>query len=478
MVGRKEEIGILKQLLTSKKAELLSITGRRRIGKTYLVRSVYAEEMVFELEGVQNKSKASQLQNFAFRLQLAKGETNELAIPKDWMTAFHRLIMYLESVLDPAKKSVVFIDELPWLATHKSDFLTGFGYFWNSYASKKNLVVVICGSATSWIIRRVINDKGGLHNRVTKSITLSPFTLAETEAFIHYNDLNFTRYQIANIYMVMGGVAHYLNQLQAGLSAVQNINEICFAKNGFLRHEFENLFSSLFKSPEDYQEIITTLSQKWLGMTRKELLDKGGFRNGGSITRKLEELELSGFIMPYYPLNNRKRDTVYRLTDNYCLFYLKFIRDTRPVGQDHWLTISQTQSWKSWSGYAFENICLQHTPQIKQALRISGVSVGQYSYLVKGTDSEEGVQIDLLLDRADNVISVCEVKFYNDEVELTKEYAAKLRRKLSIFAKRANTKKQVQLVLISPYGLHANKRSLGFVDASIDLDDLFKSINS
>lgn len=478
MVGRIEETAILKQLLASKKAELLSITGRRRVGKTYLVRNVYASEIVFELEGVQNRSKATQLQNFAFRLQLAKGEVDELDIPKDWMTAFHRLTMYLDAMLDPTKKSVVFIDELPWLATHKSDFLTGFGYFWNSYASKKNLVVVICGSATSWIIRRVINDKGGLHNRVTRSITLAPFTLAETEAFIQHNNLNFTRYQIATLYMVMGGVAHYLNQLQAGRSAVQNINEICFGRNGFLRREFSNLFSSLFKSPEDYQKIITLLSQKWLGMTRKELLEAGGFINGGAITRKLEELELSGFITPCYPLNNRKRDTIYRLTDNYCLFYLKFIRATTPVGQDHWLALSQTQSWKSWSGYAFENICLQHTEQIKQALRIGGISVGQYSYLARGNEEEEGVQIDLVLDRADNVISVCEVKFYNDEIELTKEYAAKLRRKMSTFTKRSKSRKQLQLVIISPYGIRPNKHSLGFVDASIDLDDLFKAINS
>lgn len=476
MIGRVEETTILQQLLKSDRAELLSVTGRRRVGKTFLVRNVYANKIVFELEGVKNRSRLSQLQNFAFRLQLATGAEEELPIPPDWMTAFHRLTIYLETVLDSSEKKVVFIDELPWLATHKSDFLTGFGYFWNSYASRKNLVVVICGSATSWIIRRVINDKGGLHNRVTRSITLYPFTLAETEAFVHSRHLNLTRYQIATIYMVMGGVAHYLNQLKAELSAVQNINEICFGKHGFLRREFGNLFSSLFKSPEDYEKIITLLSGKWLGMTRKELVERGQFVNGGAITRKLEELELSGFITPYYPLNNKIRDTVYRLTDNYCLFYLKFIRNTTPVGQDHWNTISQTQAWKSWSGYAFENICLQHTTQLKRALQIGGISAGQYSYLAKGDEEQEGVQIDLLLDRADNVISMCEVKFYQDEFEVTKDYASKLRRKRSIFQLRTRTKKQIQLVLITPYGLRLNKHSLGFIDNSIDLDDLFQPL--
>jgi len=275
--------------------------------------------------------------------------------------------------------------------------------------------------------------------------------------------------------MVMGGIPHYLNQLQPDLSAIQNINLICFGKNGFLRQEFRNLFSSLFKSPEDYEEIITVLSIKWKGMTRQELLEAGSYTNGGSITRKLEELELSGFITPYYPLNNKKRDTIYRLTDNYCLFYLKFIKHTTPVDKDHWHSLSQTQTWKSWSGYAFENICLQHSAQIKDALRIGEINSGQYSYVAKANDEQDGVQIDLLIDRSDNVISMCEVKFYSDVVTLSEEYAKILRRKRTVFRERTKTKKLIQLVLISPHGLKQNKHSLGFIDNSIDLDDLFQA---
>lgn len=473
VVGRKAEIAILQSALTSPEAELISLTGRRRIGKTYLIRNTYRERIIFELEGVMGRSRYSQLQNFAFRLQEASGSDEELPVPPDWMTAFHRLTQFLKDQINPEEKKVVFIDELPWLATHKSDFLTGFGYFWNSFASRHNLLVVICGSAAAWMIRKVIDNRGSLHNRVTKRIELLPFTLKETEAFLKYRGLNFTRYQITVLYIVMGGVPFYLKNLVAGRSPVQNINLLCFNQNGILKREFNNLFNSLFKNSEDYEMIIHILSRGWRGKTRPEIMREGGFRAGGALTRKLKELALSGFITAYYPMGRKKNNIVYRLTDNYCLFYLTFIKDTQPLSEEHWQQISQTQSWKSWSGFAFENVCFQHIREIKRALQIGGVATSQYSYYAKANEDYRGLQIDLLLERADNIISLIEVKFYGDLVKITEDVATQLRRKRTLFIERTKTRKLVQINLVTTYGIEFNKHSNGLIDNVLTLDDLF-----
>ncbi len=473
VIGRKAEIAILQSALISPEAELVSLTGRRRIGKTYLVRNVYRGRIIFELEGVMGRSRYSQLQNFAFRLQEASDSDEELPVPPDWMTAFHRLTQFLKDRIVSEERKVVFIDELPWLATHKSDFLTGFGYFWNSFASRHNLVVVISGSAAAWMIRKVIDNRGSLHNRVTKRIELLPFTLNETEAFLKYRGLNFNRYQATVLYIVMGGVPFYLKNLVAGRSAVQNINLLCFHPNGILKREFENLFNSLFNKPEDYEKIIHILSVGWQGKTRPEIMREGGFRAGGALTRKLQELALSGFITPYYPMGRKKNNIVYRLTDNYCLFYLTFIKETQPISEDHWQLISQTQNWKSWSGFAFENICFQHVKEIKKALQIGGVATSQYSYFAKANEDYKGLQIDLLLERADNIISLIEVKFYGDLVKITENGATKLRRKRTLFIERTKTRKFVQINLVTTFGIEPTKHSNGLIDNVLTLDDLF-----
>lgn len=473
MIGRKKEMEVLANVYASKKPELVAVFGRRRVGKTYLIGSFFEGKIDFELTGLKDGTKAQQLRNFAYSLKDAQKSATLPPPPIDWLEAFHQLKTHLESLGNPEKRKVIFIDEVPWMASGKSDFLTGFSYFWNSYAAKTNIVVVICGSATAWMIQKIINDKGGLHNRVTCRIHLQPFTLAETEAYFLEKHIVFDRYQLLLLYMTMGGIPHYLDQVKGGKSAIQNIDEICFQTDGLLRTEFDNLYSSLFANPERYESIISALSSTWKGMSRMEIIAKTKILDGGGLTMMLQELEQSGFISSYIPFGKKKKDTLFRLTDCYSLFYLKFIRDIPAKETIAWQSLSQTQTWITWSGYAFENICFHHIDNIKAALGIAGVHTNQYSFLSKPSDENEGAQIDLLIDRQDNVISLCEVKFYNDELVLTKADVDGLRRKKSIFRHVTGTKKQIFIAVITTFGLLNNKYSLGLVDNTLDMNALF-----
>jgi AAA+ ATPase superfamily predicted ATPase len=473
MIGRKKELAILANAYAGQKPELIAVFGRRRVGKTYLIQSFFEGKIDFELTGLKDGTKEQQLRNFTYGLKDAQKSVDLPAQPTDWLEAFHQLKTYLESLADSEKRKVVFIDELPWMAAGKSDFLTGFSYFWNSYAAKANIVVVICGSATAWMIQKIINDKGGLHNRVTRRIHLQAFTLAETEAYFQERHIVFDRYQLLLLYMTMGGIPHYLDQVEGGKSAIQNIDDICFQPQGLLRTEFDNLYSSLFANPERYESIITALSSTWKSMSRIEIIEHTDITDGGGLTMMLQELEQSGFISSYIPFGKKKKDTLFRLTDCYSLFYLKFIRDIPAKETISWQSLSQTQKWVTWTGYAFENICFQHIDQIKSALSIAGVHTNQYSFLAKKTEENEGTQIDLLIDRQDNVISLCEVKFYNDAWLLTKAEAENLRRKQRIFRQVTGTKKQIFIVLITTFDLIQNQHSIGLVDNVLDMNALF-----
>ncbi len=473
MIGRTKEIEILKTAYQSDRPELIAVIGRRRVGKTYLIRTFFKERINFEMVGLKDGVKEQQLRNFAYSLKDVQPNYDIHNPPKDWLEAFFHLKTYLESIKEEGKKQVIFIDELPWIATAKSDFLTGFGFFWNSYASKNNILVVICGSATAWMIKRIINNKGGLHNRVTRKVTLQPFSLSEVETYFKSRNITFNRYQLLQLYMTMGGIPHYLDQVQGGKSAIQNIDDICFDPQGLLRTEFDNLYSSLFSNPERYEIIVQALATTWKGLSRTEILQKTKLKDGGGISTILQELEQSGFITSYTAFDKKKKDTLYRLTDNYSLFYIKFIRPLAPKEKGEWLTLSQKQSWITWSGYAFENICLQHIDKIKAALGIAAVYTRQLSFVAKATDTHKGTQIDLLIDRQDNVITICEIKFYNDIMTLTKADAITLEQKKRVFRKVTKTKKQLFVALIATYGLHPNSHSIGLIDNVLDMDCLF-----
>jgi hypothetical protein len=472
MTGREKEVATLQALLTTGEAELVSVIGRRRVGKTFLVESVYAGRIAFEVTGIQNASNQEQLENFSIALNLYSKSPLPVQSPKSWLEAFRQLILFLENTAGTEKR-VVFFDEMPWLAAPRSGFLNAFGFFWNSWAVKNNVVVVICGSAASWMIQKVVHNKGGLYNRITKRIHLQPFSLYETELYLQKKGLNLNRYQIVELYMAMGGIAHYLKEIQKGESVAQNIDRICFSPGGPLYDEFGQLYPSLFDHSENHIAVVRALSAKWSGLSRGDIIKSTGISNGGGLTKTLEELQHSGFIAEYLPFGRVKRETLYRLTDEYSLFYLKFIETLRKEGTGVWNAFQQKPIYRAWSGYAFESICLKHLPEIKKALGISGVFSNSSAFYHKGADGMDGCQIDLLIDRDDRVINLCEIKWATSEFILTKSYAAELRKKVALFKHYSKTKKQVFLTFISTYGVLPNEHSLGVVDKELRLDDLF-----
>jgi len=474
IIGRENEIKILERLLNSKDPELLAIYGRRRIGKTFLIKSYYEKHIVFSCSGQYNGKTREQLINFAEQLNLYFPRKKPIIAPATWQEAFSLLRDCIET-LKGSEKKVIFFDELPWLDNHKSGFLSAFGYFWNIYASlHTDLLVVICGSAASWIIDKVVNNKGGLHNRITQRIRLLPFTLGETDAYLRQRNIKLDRYQVLQLYMVMGGVPAYLKAVEGGLSAGQNIENCCFSKDGVLFNEFDNLYAALFNNPQKHIEVIRAISRKGKGLTRSEILETSKILTGGSMTTVLNELTESGFIQKTFPLGKKEKDSLYRLADEFSLFYFKFMQ--KGGGHVHekydWLAILATPAYVGWCGYVFETICMKHVGQIKRALQIGGVHAGVSSWYKPGKGKDSGAQIDLLLDRADRCINICEIKFSTKPFVIDKKYAANLQNKMMIF--RQANQKTLFLTFITTYGVSNNDYKNQMVDSEITMESLFE----
>jgi uncharacterized protein len=474
-IGREKEQAILRETLQSGDADMVAVIGRRRVGKTSLIKTVFSERIDFEITGIQHAPLTEQLQHFATRINKTFYDGKAKLKPRNWLAAFQLLIDALEQ-RNKTDRMVVFFDELPWFDSHKSGFIRALGFFWNSWAVDKDIVVLICGSAASWMIDKVVYDKGGLHNRITKRIDLLPFNLYETELYLKSNNVEYDRYQILLLYMAMGGTPHYLKEVNGELSATENIDIICFSPSGILNDEFNLLYPALFDNADIHLAIIRVLAQTWKGLSRKDILDQTGLADGGGITKALDELTRSGFISQYYPFGKIKKEGVFRLTDEYSLFYLRFIEKRQGRGEQIWQVMSQTPAIRGWSGYAFESICFKHLPQIKKALGITGVYTEASSFIHRGNDQQKGIQIDLLLDRNDRVINLLEVKFYNTTWVLDKADAMLLREKTDTFKLATQTTKQVFLTLISTFGIKSNSHSLGYVHRSFDMHILFEPV--
>jgi uncharacterized protein len=466
MTGRAEEIQILNNLLQSKEAELVSVLGRRRVGKTFLVRETFKENMVFEFVGIQNGTRQEQLNGFTFCLQQTFGKKAVPNVIANWLQAFQILIEIL-STNKSKKKQVIFIDELPWIAGQKSDFLKAFGFFWNSWASKNNIVVAICGSAASWMIKQVLNNKGGLHNRVTRQIYLQPFTCNEAKQYLLHKGLKFNDEQITELYITFGGIPYYLKQIDKGNSVAQVVNKLCFEEKAPLKNEFNNLYAALFTNPVNYVAVIKACYTKWKGVTHNEIVQLSGIASGGSLTKILDELEISGFITGTSPFSNVKKEKLYRLTDEFSLFYLKFMEGKKTT---NWNAISQTQPFKLWQGYAFENFCFKHIDKIKRQLGIAGIVTQQYSYNIKNTSKNSGGQIDLIIDRNDQCINLCEIKYHEKPFVISTQYAALLTQRVQNFKWETGTKKIVFITFISKAGV---KSAGHLIDNEILLKDFY-----
>jgi len=471
LIGRQKEQDVLRRAFESNEPELVALIGRRRVGKTFLVRSYFKDSLHFEMTGIHGAERSLQLRNFSDQLARAMKIDLRPSPPKDWYEAFQQLTRFLETKNGKSRK-VVFFDELPWLASRRSGFLSALEHFWNSWASRQpNVLVVICGSAASWMIDHIIHNRGGLYQRVTRKLNLKPFSLAEVAEYLKSRSVRYEPRQIAELYMALGGIPHYLREVRPGLSAAQNIQEICFSPQGILVDEYPQLYGSLFENPDRHVEIIETLAQRLSGVTRSGLVDSLRYSSGGRLTKTIEELMVSGFVERVEPWGKESRDASYRLIDEFSLFYLKWMKRRSRSAKATWLDKRGTPAWYSWSGFAFENICHRHIPQIKSELGIAGVETqhGYWQYRPK-LATQQGTQIDLLIDRRDDVINLCEIKYADDQFVIDQKYAKQLRQKIDVFRQVTKTRKTVHLTMITTFGVKQNQYASDLVDSQVVLD--------
>jgi len=465
LIGREKQVSDLNRALVSEKSELVVIYGRRRVGKTFLIRETYKKQIVFEVSGIPDGSYKEQLINFFNELSRRSKWYSKRTPPKNWLEAFDILGEYIDS-LGEQKKKVIFIDEFPWIYTQRSKFVQMFGHFWNSYCTKRtDLVVVICGSAASFMIKKVIQDKKGLHSRITISIRLLPFNLHETELFLKSKRVRLDKYSYLQLYMAMGGIPHYLEKIQQGDSVATAIDRLCFQQNGVLVDEFNQIFASLFNNSENHEKIIEVLSRSQKGITRNELSKKSNIPSGGTLTTTIAELKESGFITEYMPYSNKIKETLIRLSDEYSMFYLKFIR-TNPGAS--WNTLYTSRSYSSWSGFAFENLCLKHTKQILADLGLSGINAISSSW------RNDKAQIDLLIDRSDRSVNICEMKFSEQEFVISKSYLEDIRKKRREFENEMASRKNIFITFVTTYGVKQNEHSNNIMDNQVKMDALFE----
>ena len=470
IIGRKKEILKLESITKSKKSEFLAVYGRRRVGKTFLIREYFEYSFDFQISGLANADTGQQLFNFDTALKKQSNLIYE-SPSKNWLIAFQRLIEVIENKTSPQKK-VIFFDELPWFDTKASDFMMGLEHFWNSWASnRKDILLIVCGSAASWMLNILINNHGGLHNRVTQKMKIEPFNLNETEQMLVAKHCVLDRYQIVQLYMVMGGIPYYLDAIQPDLSALQNMQQLFFDKSSLLKNEFFNLYRSLFRKYDIYEKVVEILSTKTEGLPRNDIIKLSGIASGGTLTKVLSDLEESGFISSYIAFNNKQKNITYRLSDFYTSFYFKFIKDGKYQGENSWIDLNDNPVQRTWQGFTFEQICIDHVAQIKKALGISGIQSNHVSW--KGGTDEKSAQIDLLIDRRDHVINICECKFSMDTFAIDKVYSEKLRAKIATFKTVSNTKKSVFLTMITTYGVEKNKYANLLMQNEIMMDDLF-----
>lgn len=467
VIGRINETEILQNLLKSNKSELVAVYGRRRIGKTFLIREIYKKNIIFEITGLHNGTMKDQLKNFHHQIfNNFKMVDDSEEVPTDWAEAFK----ILEKCIDKSKikgKKVIFFDEFPWMATVRSNFLVWFENFWNSYCThRQDLIVVVCGSAASYMVKEIIHNKGGLHNRLTQRIKLLPFNLHETKQFLESRKIKYEHYDLLLLYMSIGGIPHYLERVKKGLSVAQNIDCLCFEAGGVLMNEFNEVFTSLFNNANTHMAMIRALGNSNKGLTRTELLEKSKLQQSGFTTNVLNELIESGFVSQYTPFSKKNRNSLFRLSDEYCMFYLKFIEPNINAGKGTWAQLSQKNKFSVWTGFAFETICLKHIQQIKNKLGIGGVFTKCASW------KNESAQIDLVIDRDDNRINLCEIKFHNSVYTLTKSDFENLKNKHSCFLEDIKTRKGVYFTFISSFGLKENSYTLNIIENSITMDCL------
>ncbi|MCL2164528.1 MAG: AAA family ATPase [Oscillospiraceae bacterium] len=471
IIGRKQERRTLTKCENSERPEFVAVYGRRRVGKTFLVVQHFGNKFIFSATGVSDGSMKDQLR--AFHAALKKYFQVELPAPADWFQAFGLLEEQIEKDITTGRK-VLFIDEAPWFDTPKSGFLPALEHFWNSFASRrKDILLIVCGSAASWIIKKLIDNYGGLHNRVTETIVVEPYLLFDCESFYHSRGIAMNRWQMAEAYMILGGVPFYMDAMDKMFGLNQNIDLLLFEKNAKLKNEFGRLYHSLFRHADNHICIAETLSKNSAGMTRQELSVASGISDGGGLTKVLDEMEACGLLGRSYDYIRKRNGDYYKLIDFFSLFYYKFIKTQKGQDPHFWTNFLSYPAHRIWCGYAFERLCLAHISLIKQKLGISGVITDTYTF--RSSRQKGGAQIDLVIDRRDDTINLCECKYTGGPYTLTDADAVDLKRKKAVFLEETGTKKSIHQTMITANGLVQNAYR-NEIQSEITLDDLFQPV--
>ena len=471
LIGRENEVRILREAVQKENSQFIAVYGRRRVGKTFLIREAYDYKFAFQYTGAHNMSSRGQLTRF--RLELKRHGLKNVPTLSNWAEAFYELKRFLEGL--PGGKKVVFLDELPWMDNPRSRFLSELEAFWNGWASaRKDIVLIVCGSATGWMVKKILKNKGGLHDRLSHRMQLKPFTLGLCEKMAVSQGIEWTRKQILDAYMILGGVPYYWSLLEKGVSVVHEIDRLIFSRDGELHDEFKMLYASLFDHPEPYLKIISALAKKKIGLTRDDLVKLSGISTGGAFSSILEDLEWCGFIRGYRSIGTKKNGKLYQLVDHFTIFYYDFIADGK-TEYNYWEAMQGKPKYNTWCGLAFERTSLWHTEQIKKALGISGVLTEEYSWR-SNPDNEAGMpgtQIDLLIDRSDGIIDLCEMKYSDSEYTITQQYESELRTKKDVFSSVTRTRKSVHIILVTTFGLKQNAYCWS-IQKEVTLDSLFE----
>jgi len=469
MIGRLEEQRMLLERAQEKEAQLIVLYGRRRVGKTYLIRETFANDFIFSYTGYEKVSKSRQLNEFTKALRAYGLKDNSK--PKNWFDAFDLLYSLIKS--HGGQRKVVFIDEMPWMDNRGSEFITALEGFWNGRASAlHHLCFIVCGSSAAWMTKKILHNRGGLYNRASLRIRLQPFTLAECEEFFSAKDVRLNRYDIIGSYMIFGGIPYYLDKFDRRYSLSQNVDRLCFGTNAFLADEYDQVFKTLYSNPAKYQEVIEALGDRKKGLNREEIKERLSYPDGGNLTRILKELELSGFIREYSPFGCKRKGAMFQLSDPFTLFYLSWMDGGQQKQEGFWSSLLGSGAHNAWKGYAFEQVCLAHIPQIRMSLGIAGVLTSCSAWSSSNPD-EGGAQIDLVIERADNIINLCEMKFSNQEYVVDKKEDLTLRNKRGIFERETRTRKAMHLTLVTTYGLKLSPYS-GIFQSTVSMDDLFQ----
>lgn len=484
IIGREREIGLLNSMLESERAEFYAVYGRRRIGKTHLVKAFFDKKKCHFMHctGIQKGGIKDQLGAFYDAISDCFFDGVTLQKEQTWNKAFEFLKGLIDNKVSSRQKIVIFLDELPWLVTPRSKCLQMLEYYWNRYWSfDPRIKLIICGSSASWILKKIINDRGGLHNRVTRQILLRPFNLVETQKYLASLGVKLNMWHTTQVYMATGGVPYYLMTLhQKGLSSSQIIEQLAFSNDAPLQNEFDKLIASLFDDAAAYSELLKILSKHRYGLSQAEILNKSThFSKGGRVTEKLKALADAGFIIKLKSYQNSAKGVYYRVIDEYTLFYFYWIAplantvQSSSFGEGYWQEIQKSAAWQSWSGYAFEAIVYKHLTQVRNALLIPPSAIADsWRYQSKLAD-ESGAQIDILFDRPDDVITLGEIKMTAKPFVIDKQVAANLVQKKDVFTRRIKTQKQIYIAMISASGVAQNHYFDELISGVVTLKDFF-----